>query len=240
MLFPAGRSTERDNAMRVILIEDEKNVAGFISQGLRENGYEVDVLHDGGEAARRLEIERYDLYIIDWMLPGTDGLSLIRYLRKNRPGARILMLTARDTVDDRVRGLEGGADDYLTKPFAFKELLARVRSLLRRDGVAAAPATLRVNSLELDPLQRKARAGSREIPLSNKEFDLLLYLMKNVNKIIPREQIAAEVWSVDFDRGTNYIDVYINYLRKKLKEAKACPLILTVRGRGYILKPEND
>ncbi len=225
--------------MDVLLIEDEKNVAGFISQGLRENGFAVDVIHDGSEAARRLEERSYDLYIIDWMLPGTDGLSLIRYLRKSRPAARILMLTARDTVDDKVSGLEGGADDYLTKPFAFKELLARARSLLRREGEGD-PAPLRVDGLELDPMQRRARAGTREIPLSNKEFDLLLYLMKNVNKIIPREQIATEVWSVDFDRGTNYIDVYINYLRKKLKEAKACPLILTVRGRGYILKPEND
>ncbi len=225
--------------MRVLLIEDEKNVAGFISQGLRENGYEVDVIHDGGEAARRLGGAGYDLYIIDWMLPGVDGLTLIRSLREKKPGARILMLTARDTVDDKVQGLDGGADDYLTKPFAFKELLARVRSLLRREEEKD-PAPLRVDGLELDPMQRKARAGSTDIPLSNKEFDLLLYLMKNVNKIIPREQIATEVWSVDFDRGTNYIDVYINYLRKKLKEAKACPLILTVRGRGYILKPEND
>lgn len=225
--------------MRVLLIEDEKNVAGFISQGLRENGYEVDVIHDGGEAARRLGGAGYDLYIIDWMLPGVDGLTLIRSLREKKAGARILMLTARDTVDDKVQGLDGGADDYLTKPFAFKELLARVRSLLRREEEKD-PAPLRVDGLELDPMQRKARAGSTDIPLSNKEFDLLLYLMKNVNKIIPREQIATEVWSVDFDRGTNYIDVYINYLRKKLKEAKACPLILTVRGRGYILKPEND
>ncbi len=225
--------------MRVLLIEDEKNVAGFISQGLRENGYAVDVIRDGAEAAVRIGQAGYDLYIIDWMLPGMDGLTLIRSLREQSPGARILMLTARDTVDDKVRGLEGGADDYLTKPFAFKELLARVRSLLRRESENA-PAPLRVDGLELDPMQRKVRAGSSEIPLSNKEFDLLFYLMKNVNKIIPREQIAHEVWSVDFDRGTNYIDVYINYLRKKLKEAKACPLILTVRGRGYILKPEHD
>ncbi|MCB0283931.1 MAG: response regulator transcription factor [Calditrichaeota bacterium] len=223
----------------IILIEDEVKVAEFIRTGLDEAGYDVDVFHDG-ESGLKAALERtYDLYLLDWMLPGVDGLEICKQVRDKFPAAGIIMLTARDDMEDKISGLDQGADDYITKPFAFEELLARVRSLQRR---ASSPESnfLQVKNLRLDILKRKTWIGDKEIFLSNKEYDLLYFLMQHVDKLVTREMIAVNVWDIDFDTGTNYIDVYINYLRKKLNDSSKCPVIYTVRGTGYILKSKND
>lgn len=221
--------------MRVLIAEDEKKIADFIKRGLKEEGYAADIAHTGPEALSLAEENPYDLLLLDVMLPGLDGLAVCSGLRASGFAAPILMLTAKDRVEDKVKGLDSGANDYLTKPFAFDELLARIRALLR-----AKPAdhstVLNAGDIELDLAAHKASRAGRELDLSAKEFSLLEYLLRNKDKIVTRTMIAEHVWDINFDTGTNVIDVYINYLRRKLEKSPSKKVIHTVRGKGYLLK----
>ena len=225
----------RTGKMRILIIEDERKVADFLRRGLREEGYAVDVAYDGEEGHFLSTTNDHDLIILDLMLPKMDGITLCRQLRQGRIQTPILMLTARDAVKDRVRGLDSGANDYLTKPFAFEELLARVRALLRKPDNQT-PSKLQVADLTIDLLTHKLTRSGKEIPLTGKEYALLEYLMRNPDTIVTRTMISEHVWDVNFDTFTNVIDVYINYLRKKIDHGRKKGLIHTVRGRGYILK----
>jgi two-component system, OmpR family, copper resistance phosphate regulon response regulator CusR len=223
--------------MRILVIEDEKKIAEFLRRGLREEGYTVDTAGDG-EAGFSLTADHdYDLIILDLMLPKIDGLSLCRRLREEKSAVPILMLTAKDTVQDKVTGLDAGADDYLTKPFAFEELLARTRALLRKKNATSPSTTLRIGDLEVDLLAHTVTRAGRAIELTTREFALLEYLMQHSGTIITRTMIAEHVWDVNFDTSTNIIDVYINYLRNKVDRGFEKQLIHTIRGRGYLLKP---
>ena len=221
--------------MRVLVVEDEKKVAGFIKKGLEEETYAVDVAYDG-EDGLHLGLEgQYDLIILDIMLPKMDGLAILSQLRDQGSDVPILLLTAKDAVDDRVAGLNKGADDYLTKPFAFSELLARVRVLLRR-GKAEVKTTLQISDLTLDLVSHKVNRGGDEIELTGKEYSLLEYFMRNQEKVLTRTMIAEHVWDYNFDTFTNVIDVYINHLRKKIDKDRQSKLLHTLRGVGYIMK----
>lgn len=217
------------------MVEDERKIAEFIRRGLKEEGYSVDVAYDGEHGYHLARINEYDLMILDLMLPKMDGLALCRQLRQDKFTLPILILTVKDSVKDKVTGLDSGANDYLTKPFAFEELLARCRALLRTYG-AAEPTRLRVADLELDLLSHRVTRGGREITLTLKESSLLEYLMRNAGKVVARTMIAEHVWDINFDSFTNVIDVYINRLRHKIDHGFDRPLIHTVRGRGYVLK----
>ncbi len=221
--------------MRVLIAEDEKKIAEFIKRGLKEEGYAADLAPTGPDALRLAEENPYDLLLLDVMLPGLDGLAVCASLRASGFAAPILMLTAKDRVEDKVKGLDSGANDYLTKPFAFEELLARIRALLRSKP-AEASTVLKAGGLELDLLAHKASLAGKELDLSAKEFSLLEYLVRNKGKIVTRTMIAEHVWDINFDTGTNVIDVYINYLRRKLEKKPSNKIIQTVRGKGYILK----
>jgi len=224
--------------MRVLVAEDERKVANFIRQGLEEEGHTVEVAEDGAEALDRLLASLpYDLVVLDVMLPRRDGLSVLKALRDKQVSTPVLLLTARDAVADKVAGLDLGADDYLTKPFAFDEFLARVRALLRRQAGQAAPA-LRLEDLTLDPATRGVSRGSRSIGLTTREFALLEYFMRNAGRVLTRPMIAEHVWAVDFDRESNVIDVYVGYLRRKIDGPGERPLLHTVRGAGYALRAE--
>ena len=224
--------------MRVLVVEDERKVANFIRQGLEEEGHTVEVAEDGAEALDRLLVGLpYDLVVLDVMLPRRDGLSVLKALRDKRVSTPVLLLTARDGVADKVAGLDLGADDYLTKPFAFDEFLARVRALLRRQAGQAAPA-LRLEDLTLDPATRGVSRGGRPITLTTREFALLEYFMRNIGRVLIRPMIAEHVWGVDFDRESNVIDVYVGYLRRKIDGPGERPLLHTVRGAGYVLRAE--
>jgi heavy metal response regulator len=223
--------------MRILVIEDEKKVASFIKRGLEAASYSVDVEYDGPGGLNRLLRSEYDLVILDVMLPGIDGLSLMKQIRQRRMDVPVLLLTARVTVADRVMGLDLGADDYLTKPFAFEELLARVRALLRR-GAAAAPAVLAIADLRLDPATREVTRGDKRIDLTPKEYALLEFFLRRRDQVLSRAVIAQHVWGVNYDTFTNIIDVYVNYLRKKIDDNIEPKLIHTVRGAGYVLKEE--
>ena len=220
--------------MRILVVEDEKKIAGFIKRGLKEEGYAVDVAADGEEGYELASVNDYDLIILDIMLPKCDGVTLCKKLRAEKLEAPIIMLTAKTSVQDKVTGLDAGANDYLTKPFAFEELLARMRVLLRR---AVQPATrLQVADLALDLLSHKVSRADRDIILSSREFALLEYLMRNAGTVVTRTMISEHVWDIDFDTSTNVIDVYINYLRNKVDADFDKKLIQTIRGRGYMLK----
>jgi DNA-binding response OmpR family regulator len=224
--------------MRVLVAEDERKVANFIRQGLEEEGHTVEVAEDGAEALDRLLASLpYDLVVLDVMLPRRDGFSVLKALRDKRVSTPVLLLTAREAVADKVAGLDLGADDYLTKPFAFDEFLARVRALLRRQAGQAAPA-LRLEDLTLDPATRGVSRGSRSIGLTTREFALLEYFMRNAGRVLTRPMIAEHVWAVDFDRESNVIDVYVGYLRRKIDGPGERPLLHTVRGAGYALRAE--
>jgi heavy metal response regulator len=223
--------------MHILVVEDEKKVASFIKQGLEAANYAVDVERDGEAGLRRLLASDYDLVILDIMLPGLDGLSFVKEIRRRGVNVPVLVLTARVTVADKVTGLDFGADDYLTKPFAFEELLARVRALLRR-GAAAAPAILTIADLQLDPVTREVSRGNRRIDLTPKEFALLEFLLRRREQVLSRSVIAQHVWGVNYDSFTNVIDVYVNYLRKKIDSGFDLKLIHSVRGVGYVLKEE--
>jgi len=221
--------------MRILVVEDEKKVAGFIKKGLEEETYAVDVTYDG-EDGLHLGLEgQYDLIILDIMLPKMDGLEVLSQLRSQGSDIPILLLTAKDAVDDRVTGLNKGADDYLTKPFAFSELLARVRVLLRR-GKAEVKTTLQILDLTLDLVSHKVNRGGDEIELTGKEYGLLEYFMRNQEKVLTRTMIAEHVWDYNFDTFTNVIDVYINHLRNKIDKGRQVKLLHTLRGVGYIMK----
>jgi DNA-binding response OmpR family regulator len=220
--------------VRVLLVEDESRVAGFIAKGLREQAYAVDVASDGVQALYQAAVNVYDLVILDVMLPLKDGHHVCRELRGGGFHAPILMLTARDAVDDRVAGLDSGADDYLTKPFDFKELLARLRALSRRSE-RIRPQVVRVGDLTLDTGKHAASRCGRPVNLTAKEYALLEFLMLNEGRVVGREQIAQHVWDESFDPLSNVIDVYIKRLRAKLDSGLARKLIHTRRGEGYIL-----
>jgi len=220
--------------MKVLVVEDEAKVAGFIKKGLEEEAYSVDVASDGAECLAMVEINTYDALILDLMLPKKSGIEVVSELRRAGNNVPVLMLTARDTLEDKVMGLDAGADDYLTKPFAFQELLARIRSLFRRG--KAEINMLRVADLSLDPATRKVKRGDSDITLTTKEFALLEYMMRNEGRALSRTTLSEQVWDINFDRTTNVVDVYINFLRNKVDKGKDKPLIHTVRGVGYMLK----
>jgi len=221
--------------MRILVVEDEKKVASFIRRGLEAEHYTVDVAHDGEAGLARAIDQPYDLIILDIMLPGRDGFGVVRELRRGGRDVPVLLLTARAAVSDRVSGLDLGADDYLTKPFAFDELLARVRALLRRGASAPGP-TISVADLSLDPSTRVVTRAGRRIDLTAREYALLEFFLRNPGRVLSRSVIAQHVWGVDFDTFTNVIDVYVNYLRRKIDASFAPRLLHTVRGAGYVLK----
>jgi len=221
--------------MRILVIEDEKKIADFIKRGLKEEGYAVDASYDGENGLFLAKTNDYDLILLDLMLPKLDGITLCRKLREAKVSTPIIMLTAKDAVREKVIGLDAGADDYLTKPFAFEELLARIRAILRKKNGAEA-TKLEVGDLSLDLHTHKVTRGGKEIELTAKEYALLEYLMRNSGSIVTRTMISEHVWDIDFDTFTNVIDVYINYLRNKIDTGHSKKLIQTVRGRGYILK----
>ena len=221
--------------MRILVIEDEKKIANFIKRGLKEEGYAVDAAYDGEQGYFMATTQDYDLIVLDLMLPKIDGLTLCRKLRGEKVPSSILILTAKDTVKDKVSGLDSGADDYITKPFAFEEFLARVRVLLRKQA-SSTPVKLTAGELTLDLVTHKVSRGGKEIELTAKEYALLEYFMRNAGTCVTRTMISEHVWDMNFDSFTNVIDVYVNYLRKKLDSGPGKKLIQTVRGRGYILK----
>ena len=223
--------------MRLLVVEDEKKVASFIKKGLEEEGYVVDLSADGESGLDMALNQVHDLIVLDLHLPKKNGLRLLQELRAEKVNTPVLLLTVRAAVEDKVLGLDAGADDYLTKPFAFQELLARVRALLRRRAEAEA-VILRVADLTLDPARRLVSRGEGKIELTPREFTLLDYLMRNPGRVLTRTMIAERVWGYDFDPMTNVIDVYVNYLRKKIDAHREPKLIHTVRGVGYVLKAE--
>src|SRR5690348_1289129 len=220
--------------MRILLVEDGPRIANFVAKGLREQAYAVDVAGSGEDALYQASINPYDLGILDVMIPPPDGFEVCRRLRQSGMRFPILMLTARDATDDRVHGLDTGADDYLTKPFEFRELLARLRALLRRSGELR-PNRIEVEDLALDTAAQTAARGGKQIPLTTKEFALLEFLARNVGRVVGREEISEHVWDESFDPFTNTIEVYVNRLRRKIDESAARPLIHTRRGAGYML-----
>ncbi|GAC1429556.1 MAG: response regulator transcription factor [Chloroflexota bacterium] len=221
--------------MRLLVVEDEVRIARFIQRGLEEEHHAVDVAPDGDDAVFLATTNDYDVILLDVLLPRKNGLAVCRELRERNVLAPILMLTARDSVEDKVTGLNSGADDYLTKPFAFDELLARVNALVRRQSIDRSPV-LRVGDLSLDPLTHAVHRGERPVELTNKEYALLALLMRRPGQVLTRTQIAEQIWDMDFDNESNVIDVYIRYLRKKIDVGDARPLIHTVRGVGYTMK----
>lgn len=221
--------------MRILLVEDEQALARLLAQGLREQGYAVDVASAGDEALAFLASESYDLVVLDIMLPDVDGFSVCRRMRAERSSVPVLMLTARDAIEDRVRGLDSGADDYVVKPVDPRELLARVRALLRRERVERSPV-LRVADIELDSATREVRRADRPIPLTTREFAILELFVRNSNRVLTREEIAQHVWPFDFTAMSNVIDVYIGNLRRKLCDDQEPRLLRTIRGAGYLLR----
>lgn len=221
--------------MRLLVVEDEKKVASFLKKGLEEEYYAVDVAYDGEQALYMIELNDYDLVLLDIMLPRIDGMAVLRRIRENSNFVPILMVTAKDSVDNIVEGLDAGCDDYLTKPFAFGELLARIRALLRRDKEAKTPI-LEVGDLRLSPLTHEVTRCDRNIDLTAKEYALLEYFMRNPNRVLTRTMISEHVWDYHFDSDTNVVDVYVNFLRKKIDRDFDIKLIHTIRGVGYMIK----
>jgi two-component system, OmpR family, copper resistance phosphate regulon response regulator CusR len=225
--------------MRILLVEDEPDAAQMLAKGLREQSYAVDVVSDGDAVVYQASVNDYDLVILDVMLPFKDGFEVCRELRAAGLAFPILMLTARDAPPDRVAGLDTGADDYLTKPFDFHELLARLRALLRR-GPALRPETLKIADLSIDTRAREVRRGGRQIELTAKEYALLEYLARRVGEVVSRSEIAEHVWEENFDPFSNLIEVYVQRLRRKIDEGYAPRLLRTRRGEGYILASAKE
>src|SRR5437764_7891485 len=225
--------------MRVLLVEDDTGIARFVAKGLREQAYAVDVTANGDDALYQAAINSYDLIILDVMIPGRNGFEVCRELRRAGQRMPILMLTARDAVEDRITGLDHGADDYLTKPFEFRELLARLRALLRRSGELR-PAKITVADLVLDTGAQTAKWAGRSMTLTAKEYALLEYLARNAGRVVGRAEIAEHVWDETFDPFSNLIEVYINRVRRKIDEDSTKPLLHTRRGVGYVLGTEAD
>jgi two-component system, OmpR family, copper resistance phosphate regulon response regulator CusR len=219
--------------MRILIVEDSPRISAFLRKGLSEEGYSVEVAPDGDQALKMLLEQEFDAAVVDVMLPGRSGIEVVRELREAGRAMPVLMLTARDRTEDKIQGLDSGADDYLTKPFDFTELTARLRALLRRSGGVAAPV-LRAGDVELDPATREVRRHGELISLTPKEYALLEYLLRNVNRPLSRAMLMEHVWGIRFDPGTNVVDVFINSLRNKLDPERE--LIQTVRGVGYIVR----
>ncbi len=226
--------------MRILIVEDEPKTGDYLLQGLAEAGFVVDLVRDGADGLHQALTQRYDLTILDVMLPGLDGWSVLAGIRRSGNDLPVLFLTARDQVDDRVKGLELGADDYLVKPFAFSELLARVRTLLRRGSKVATAETLRVADMELDLLRRRVSRAGRRIDLTAKEFALLELLLRRQGEVLPRSLIASQVWDMNFDSDTNVIEVAMRRLRAKIDDGFEPKLIRTVRGMGYVLEQPSS
>ncbi len=223
--------------MRILVVEDDKKVASFLEKGLREEGYAVDVAHDGAEGSMKAHVHDYDLLLLDVMLPGQSGLEIVREVRRRERPVPILLLTARDTEDDVVRGLDAGADDYLTKPFGFEELLARVRALLRRGG-AERLERLSYDDVEMDRIKHTASRAGRKLDLTPKEFQLLEYFLLHAEEVVRRTKLLEKVWDLHFDPMSNVVDVHVANLRKKLRSDGGSPLVHTIRGVGYVLQRE--
>jgi two-component system copper resistance phosphate regulon response regulator CusR len=225
--------------MRILLVEDEPKVAGFVERGLVAERYAVDVAADGREGWELAEAYPYDLIILDLMLPGLEGGDILKRIRKKNTCVPVLVLTARDAVDEKVRLFEIGADDYLTKPFAFAELLVRTKALLRR-GPVNRSSTLLVGDLELDRLTQQVKRKGHRIELTTKEYQLLEYLMQNPGRVLSRNMIIEHVWDQSFDGFTNIVDVYVRHLRGKVDDAHEFKMIRTVRGTGYMIRSESE
>jgi len=221
--------------VRILLVEDDDRVASFIRRGLREEQYTVDVAGDGEQALFLAQTGEYDLIVLDWLLPKRSGLEVLRTLRADRVTIPVLLLTAKDELQDKVSGLDAGADDYLTKPFKFDELLARVRALLRRRG-ALTPTVLKAGDLELDVLRRRVTRAGRVVELTSREYALLEFFLRRPNQIVTRTMLAESVWEHDFDPLSNVIDVHVARLRRKIDEGDSPKLLQTVRGSGYVLQ----
>ena len=221
--------------MRILVVEDEKKVASFIKKGLEEDYYSVDIASDGKEGSKLAYSDEYDLIILDIMLPFKDGITILKEIRQEKITTPVLMLTAKDDVADKVAGLDSGADDYLPKPFAFDELLARIRALLRRNNTEK-NIILKITDLELDTQSHKAFRSGKEIFLTQKEYSILEYLIRNKNRVISRIKLSEHVYDYHFDSDTNVIDVYINKLRNKIDKGFETQVLITVRGVGYMIK----
>jgi len=226
--------------MRILVVEDDKKIASFVKKGLEAAGFAVDHAPDGEEGLHLALTESYDAAIIDLMLPRLDGLTLIENIRNDRINTPIIILSAKGSIDDRVRGLQTGSDDYLTKPFAFSELLARVQALIRRATETSEPTTLSLADLTMDLLAREIYRGGKKIELQPKEFSLLEYLMRNAGKVVSKTMIMEHVWDYHFDPQTNVVEARVSRLRDKIDKGFGDKLIHTVRGVGYVLKEESD
>jgi two-component system, OmpR family, copper resistance phosphate regulon response regulator CusR len=221
--------------MKILIVEDEKKVASFIKKGLEENNYDAEIAYDGLTGEKFAQINQYDLFILDVIVPGITGLELCKRLKRNHPNLPVLMLTALGTTDDKLNGFDAGANDYLVKPFEFRELLARVKVLLKRPALPEEKSSsLIVGDLELDLERKVARRGSSYIDLTAKEFSLLEYFMRNSGRVLSRIDIAEKVWDIKFDFGTNVVDVYVNFLRKKIDKGHDKKMIHTRVGFGYV------
>jgi two-component system copper resistance phosphate regulon response regulator CusR len=225
--------------MKILLVEDEPKVASFIKKGLEEQTYEVDQAYDGQFGLKLALQNDYDMIILDIILPHLSGLEVCRQVRKVKSSAAILMLTALGSTDDKITGLDAGADDYLTKPFEFKELLARIRALTRRTGESGSSEKLTISDLEMDLVGKTVTRGGKPINLTAREFALLHYLLRNRGRVVSRVDITENVWETSFDTGSNVIDVYINFLRKKIDKGFPGKLIHTLVGMGYVLKEDD-
>jgi len=223
----------------IFLVEDEERVAAFIKKALEENNHKVDLVRDGAEAIKQYAAKPYDLLILDITLPYLNGIEICRHIRKTDKETPILMLTALDSIDDKVKGLNTGADDYMVKPFHFKELLARIDALLRRKNIEP-DSTIVLGDISLNTHNNTVERAGRKVTLTTKEYALLELLMRNPDKILTRQTIAFKVWGIDFDTGTNVVDVYMNYLRNKIEKGFTGKYIYTVIGKGYIFKTEPD
>ena len=225
--------------MRILVVEDDKKIASFISKGLKEAGFAVDVANDGVDGLHLGLTEPYDAAVVDIMLPGLDGISLIERLRTKKIAIPVIILSAKRSVDDRVKGLQSGGDDYMTKPFSFSELLARIHALIRRSTRESEPSTLRAGNLTIDLLARQAKRGDQDISLPYREFALLEYLIRNKGRIISKTSILEHVYDYSFDPQTNVVDVLVCRLRNKVDKDFDRKMIHTVRGMGYVLKEEQ-
>ena len=238
--MPAQRGRAYVSLVQILLVEDDRDLRRFLSKAFREEGYGVTETDSGDRALERALEGSFSCVVLDVMLPGRDGFSVVAELRRRGVSTPVLLLTAKDELESRVRGLEGGADDYVTKPFDLPELLARVHALIRRAELRHKDATLQVGDVSLDPLSRRVTQGDRLVDLSPREFTLLEFLMRNAGRTVSRSRIAEAVWNYKFDPETNVVDVYVNYLRKKLSFGGRTAPIKTVRGIGYRLDAAGD
>jgi DNA-binding response OmpR family regulator len=224
--------------MQILVVEDEKKIACFLRRGLLEEHYAVDLAHDGEEALYKSEINEYDCIILDIMLPKVDGLTVCKKIRARNQNVPILLLTARDQVEDKIAGLDAGADDYVSKPFSFEELLARIRALIRR-GNKVDPVILSIDTLTLDPATKTAERNGKQLNLTAREYSLLEYFMRNQNRVLTKTQLLEHVWDYNYDGFSNIVETYVKYVRRKIKTSPAdAELIHTRRGTGYIMRKE--